>query len=33
MIGDEIMVIAYVLLEPSEIKGHTPRIISINPKP
>lgn len=33
MIGDEIMVLSYVLLEPSEIKGHVPRIVSIKPKP
>jgi aspartate 1-decarboxylase len=33
MVGDEIMVLAYVLLEPSEMKGHAPRIISIKPKP
>ena len=33
MVGDEIMVLSYVLLEPSEIPGHTPRIVSIPTKP
>jgi aspartate 1-decarboxylase len=33
MVGDAIMVLSYVLLEPSEIKAHTPRIVSIKPKP
>jgi aspartate 1-decarboxylase len=29
MVGDEIMVLTYVLLEPSEIKTHSPKILSI----
>jgi aspartate 1-decarboxylase len=33
MPGDEIMVLSYVMLEPFEINGHAPRIISIKPKP
>ena len=33
MVGDAIMVLSYVLLEPSEIKAHTPQIVSIKPKP
>ena len=33
MVGDEIMILTYVLLEPSEIKNHAPRIVSIKPKP
>jgi aspartate 1-decarboxylase len=33
MVGDEIMVLTYVLLEPEEIRAHTPRIISIKPRP
>lgn len=32
MVGDEIMVLTYALLEPEEIKQHEPRIISIHPK-
>lgn len=32
MVGDEIMVLTYALLEPEEIAGHKPKIISINPK-
>jgi aspartate 1-decarboxylase len=32
MVGDEVMVLTYVLLEPKEIAGHKPRIVSINPK-
>jgi aspartate 1-decarboxylase len=31
MVGDEIMVLTYVLLDPAEISGHSPTIISINP--
>ncbi len=31
MPGDEIMVLTYVLLESTEIEGHTPTIVSINP--
>jgi aspartate 1-decarboxylase len=32
MVGDEVMVLTYELLEPREIAGHKPRIVSINPK-
>lgn len=32
MVGDEVMVLTYALLEPEEIAGHKPKIISINPK-
>jgi aspartate 1-decarboxylase len=32
MVGDRIMVLTYALLEPGEIAGHTPTIISIGIK-
>ena len=32
MVGDEVMVLSYALLEPGEIGTHAPRIISVNPK-
>ncbi|MGA2507609.1 MAG: aspartate 1-decarboxylase [Chitinispirillaceae bacterium] len=32
MVGDEVMVLTYLLLEPQEIAGHKPRIVSINQK-
>jgi aspartate 1-decarboxylase len=31
MVGDEVMVLTYALLEPQEIAGHTPRIVCIKP--
>lgn len=31
MVGDEVMVLSYLLLSPKETAGHQPRIISINP--
>ncbi|MGA3050636.1 MAG: aspartate 1-decarboxylase [Chitinispirillaceae bacterium] len=31
MVGDEIMVLTYALLDPMEIEKHRPTIISINP--
>jgi aspartate 1-decarboxylase len=32
MIGDEIMVLTYVMLDPLEARNHKPRIISIKPR-
>jgi len=32
MVGDEIMVLTYTLLQPDEIPGHQPVIVCINPK-
>ncbi|MBN1128485.1 MAG: aspartate 1-decarboxylase [Chitinispirillaceae bacterium] len=32
MVGDEIMVLTYVMLDSMEAKNHKPRIISINPR-
>jgi aspartate 1-decarboxylase len=32
MVGDEIMVLSYVMLDPTEVRGHMPRIISIKPR-
>lgn len=32
MVGDEIMILTYLLLEPQEIAGHTPRIVCIDTK-
>lgn len=32
MVGDEVMVLTYALLEPEEVSGHRPKIISIHPK-
>jgi aspartate 1-decarboxylase len=29
MVGDKIMVLAYAMLDPQEIAGHSPRIVSI----
>jgi aspartate 1-decarboxylase len=31
MVGDEVMVLTYVVLAPPEIAGHKPRIVCINP--
>jgi aspartate 1-decarboxylase len=32
MVGDEVMVLTYLLLEPQEIAGHKPLIVCINQK-
>ncbi len=31
-VGDRVMVLSYVLLEPDEIQGHRPVIVSVNPE-
>jgi aspartate 1-decarboxylase len=31
-VGDEVMVLTFALLEPQEIAGYRPKIVSINPK-
>jgi aspartate 1-decarboxylase len=32
MVGDEIMVLSYTLLDPEEVKNHKPRIVCISPE-